>query len=150
MSTNVEVIKNAMEAEIGTLLGSQYKKLAYVEDFEKNNFRTNSERYGVRTLAGGEVPGTTKHPTFTHTFEVVLSKAYLNSKLDDSEQVQKALDNYENMLAIYKQLVNSRGGAPATVLNITNLQMASPEYITESKVAVQRATMDVTYRFSLI
>lgn len=150
MIDSIRDIKTSMEGVIQTTLGSTYKKLAYVEDVEKNNFRTNSERYGVRALSGFEVPGVTKNPTFTQSFEVVLTKAYLDSSLDDAEQVEKGLDNYENMLDIYKELVNSKAGVPATVLNITNLTWGDPEYLVDSKVAVQRATMDITYRFSLI
>lgn len=150
MISHVRDIKNSIEASIQTTLGVTYKKLAYVEDVEKNSFRTNNERFGVRALFSGEVESVTKNPTFLHSFEIVISKAYLESNLDDEEQVEKALDNFENMLCIYKELVNSRAGVPSIVLNVTNLQMAEPEYLVDSKVAVQRATIDITYRFSLI
>ena len=88
--------------------------------------------------------------TFIQSFEVVLTKGYQRSDLSDTEQVEKAYDNRENMYDIYKRVVNSRAGIPGTVLNITNLVVSEPEYLVDEKVAIQRATMDITYRFSLI
>lgn len=150
MIDSVRTIREGIEGVILSYLGASYKKLAYLDDVEKNNYNSNSDRYGVRALAGGEVPGVTKNVHITQTFEIVLSKAYRESSLSDSEQFEKALDNFNNILSIYKELVNAKAGVPLTILNITNLQLSEPEYIVESKVAIQRATMDITYRFSLI
>jgi hypothetical protein len=146
----VREIKNSMESVIQSTLGSGYKKLAYVENVEANNYFGNSERYGVRVLSGNEVPGVTKNIHITQTFEVVLTKAYLVSNIDETEKVDKSLDNIENILDVYKDLVNTKAGVPLKVLNITNLVLEEPEFLAESKVAVQRATIDITYRFSLI
>lgn len=143
-------IKVGMEGVIQTYLGPTYKRMAYVNDVEKNNYNTDSNRYGVRALAGGDDPGVTNFVTIRQTFEVVLSKAYRQSSLDDLEQFEMSLDNFNNMLSIYKELVNFKAGVPLKVLNITNIQMSEPEYLVQSKVAIQRATMDVIYRFSLI
>ena len=150
MIDSMRDIRDAMETEIASELGATYKKLAYLEDVDKNSFRTTQDRYGVRALGGLEVPGVTKNVHITQTFEVVLTKGYLDSNLDDIKQVERAYDNRENMLDIYKRMVNNKAGAPAIVLNITNLVVAEPEFNVEEKVAIQRATMDITYRFSLI
>lgn len=147
---SVRDIRDGIEAAMQAYLGADYKKLTYVNDVNKNNFNANSDRYGARPLFGAEVPGVTKNVHITQSFEVVLSKAYKASSLNDTEQSEKALDNLNNMLSIYKELVNTKCGIPSVVLNVTNLQMSEPEYLTESKVAVQRATVDVTYRYSLI
>lgn len=143
-------IRDAMEAEILAELGASYKKLAYLEDVAKNSFRTNNNRYGVRPLTSSEVDGVTKSIHLTQSFEVVLTKGYYESNIDDTEQVERSLDNRENMLCIYKRLVNNRAGIPGTVINIQNLVVSEPEYLVDEKVAVQRATIDITYRFSLI
>jgi cobalamin-dependent methionine synthase I len=150
MSDIIRDIKEAMETEIQTELGVSYKSLAYVEDVTKNSFRTSSERFGVRALEASQVPGVTKYFTMTQAFEVVLLKGYIESALDDSEQVTKAFDNRENLLAIYKRLVNNKCGIPSAVMNVFNLTISEPEYLVEDKVAVQRATMDITYRINLI
>jgi hypothetical protein len=149
MSDVMRDIKEAIEDEIQSELGSSYKLLAYVENVQKNSFRTSSERYGVRTLTGQQIPGVTRYFTITQSFEVVLSKGYIESALDDSEQVTKAFDNRENLLAIYKRLVNNKCGIPSVVMNVFNLLVSEPEYFEEDKVAVQRATMDITYRINL-
>jgi len=143
-------IRDSITAEIVAELGATYSALPYLENVEKNNFRSNNNRYGVRALFGAEVPGVTKNVHITQTFEVVLTKGYYESSLDDAEKIERAYDNRENVLDIYKRLVNTRGGLPGTVLNITNLVVSEPEFLVEEKVAVQRATMDITYRFSLI
>lgn len=147
---HVRTIKEGIESVAQNYLGPDYKLLPYLQDVTKNNYNTNSNRFGARALAGGEVPGVTKNVHLTQTFEVVLTKAYKESALADTEQSEKALDNFNNLLSIYKDMVNTKCGVPLIVLNVFNLQMAEPEYLPDSKVAVQRATVDITYRFSLI
>ena len=143
-------IKEALESEIQSELGVSYKPLMYLEDVKKNNFRTSTERFGVRALGAFQVPGVTKFYTFTQSFEIVLSKGYYESAIDDSEQIGKAFDNRENLLAIYKRLINNKGGLPLVVLNIFNMTIEEPEYLLEDKVAVQRATVDITFRLTLL
>jgi hypothetical protein len=150
MSDVMRDIRDAMLTEIQAELGPSYKQLAYVEDVQKNSFRTSSERFGVRALLSSQVPGVTKFTTYTQSFEVVLTKGYTSSNIDDSEQVEKSFDNRENLLAIYKRLVNNKGGLPLVVLNIFNMVVSEPEFLLEDKVAVQRATFDVTYRLTLL
>lgn len=150
MIDTMREIRDALELEIASELGASYKKLAYLEEVEKNSFRTNEKRYGVRALSANEVPGVTKNVHITQTFEIVLTQAYLNSNLDDLGQIEKAYDNQRIVLDLYKRFVNNKGGLPLKILNIQNLSVAEPEYLVEEKVAVQRATIDITYRFSLI
>ena len=150
MIDSMRDITNAIDTEIANELGATYGTLPYLEDVSKNNFRSNNNRYGVRALTANQVPGVTKNVHITQTFEVVLTKGYYESNLDDAKQVDTAYDNQENLLDIYKRLVNTRAGIPGTVLNIQNLVVSEPEYLVDEKVAVQRATMDITFRFSLI
>lgn len=150
MATTIGDIVASLESEIATTLGSSYKKLEYLIDVQKNNFRTSSDRYGVRALEASEIPGVTKYTTFTQSFEVVTTKSYYESALDDSEQVQAGLDLRANMLDMYKDITNAKGGLPAVILNITDLVMAEVEYLTEDKVAVLRSTMNISYRLNLL
>jgi hypothetical protein len=150
MSDVMRNIKDALESEIQAELGVSYKPLAYVEDIAKNSFRTNTDRFGVRALSATQVPGVTKFYTFTQSYEIVLSQGYVNNAIDDSEQVDKAFDNRENLLAIYKRLINNKGGLPLVILNIFNMVIADPEFLVEDKVAVQRATVDITFRLTLL
>jgi hypothetical protein len=150
MSDVMRNIRDALVSEIQAELGVNYKELAYLEDVTKNSFRTSSERFGVRPLASSEVSGVTKMPQFIQSFEIVISKQYTESNLDDSEQVEKSLDNRELVLLLYKRLVNNKGGLPLVILNIFDLNIAEPEYLEEDKVAIQRATMNIQYRINLL
>lgn len=150
MNDVIRDIVNAINSEILAELGSSYAVLPYLENVEKNNTNTNHDRYGTRALGASQLPGVTKYVTFTQSFEVVLTKGYAETSIDDNNQVSASLDNRANMLDIYKRLVNNKAGLPLVVLNVFGLDIDEPEYITESKVAIQRARMDVTYRFSLI
>lgn len=143
-------ITNAMKSEVSAELGVNFRELAYLEDVSKNSFRTGNDRYGVRALGGFQVPGVTKNVTITQTFEIVLTKGYIESNIDDEPQVEKSYDNRENLLDIYKRLVNNRGGLPGTILNIFDMSISEPEFLDDDKVAIQRATMSITYRYSLI
>ncbi len=143
-------IRDSVESEVATELGEGFSKLSYLEDIEKNSFRTQNNRYGVRALTATESEGVTKSVRLTQSFEVVLTKGYFQSTINDSKQIEKSLDSRENLLDIYKRLVNTKAGLPSVVLNVTNLTVNEPEYLEDEKVVVQRATMDITYRFSLI
>jgi hypothetical protein len=143
-------IQEALSLEIETELGSTYKPLAYIENVEKNSFRTSNNRYGVRALLSNQVPGVTKNVTFIQRYQVVLTKGYVESNLDDDKQVQASFDLRELVLDIYKRVVNNRAGLPGTVLNIFNLTIEEPAYLQDDKVVIIRAEFDVTYRFSLI
>jgi hypothetical protein len=150
MSDVIRDIRDAMVSEIQAELGSTYKPLAYLEDVAKNSFRTSSERFGVRPLASSQVPGVTKYYQFIQSFEIVISKQYLESSIDDSEKVEKSLDNREIVLALFKRMINNKAGLPSMVLNVFDLAIAEPEYLEQDKVAVQRATMNIQYRLTLL
>ena len=128
MIDSMRDITNSIAAEIVAELGVSYNTLPFLEDVSKNNFRSNNNRYGVRALGASEVPGVTKNVHITQSFEVVLTKGYYESNLGDEKQTEVAYDNRENVLDIYKRLVNTRAGIPGTVLNIQNLVVSEPEY----------------------
>lgn len=150
MSTTMEDIRDQMLVEMQAELGATYKPLAYVEDIEKNSFRTSNDRYGVRALAASEQPGATKYQTYNQIYEIIITKGYIESAVGDSNQVQKAFDNRALVLDIYRRLVNGKVGLAGVVLNIFSLEIDNPEYLDDDKVAIQRATMTITYRLSLI
>ena len=81
---------------------------------------------------------------------MVLTKGYTQSSIDDSSQVDKSLDLRAELLGIYKRFINGKAGIPGTVLNVTDLILAEPEYLEDDKVVIQRASMNIQYRYSLI
>lgn len=149
MSDAMRQIRDAVESEISTELGASYSKLPYVEVIEKNSFRTNNNRYGVRALVSSEIPGVTKYTTFTQSFEMVLTKGYVQSTIDDTEQVEGSYDLRALILDIYTRLVNNKAGIPALTINVTNLVVSEPEYLEDDKVVIIRSTFDIIYRLTL-
>jgi len=149
MSDQIRTITDGILAEMATVLGANYKTLAYLEDIQKNAFTMNNDRYGVRALVAVQTPGVTKYTTLTQSYEIVISKGYIQSKINDSEQVTKSYDIRAQILDIYKQLVNTKAGAPAQVMNVFSLIISEPEYLEVDKVVIVRATMDITHRLTL-
>jgi len=148
MATVVQDIVDGINAEIQAELPT-WKPLAYLQDVQKNSYRTQSDRFGVRALGAIERETVTKRLTIDHTFEVVLTKGYQQSNIDDSEQIQAGLDLRAIMLDLKVRLTDTNAGAPGVVIQVQNLAMEPVEYLEEDKVAVLRSTMDITYRLIL-
>ena len=149
MSTEMTQIKNALLSEISTELGASYKQLAYVEDIAKNSFKTSNDRYGVRALHAGATPGVTKTVTMLQSFEVVLTKGYIQSSIDDTEQVSKSYELRESAFDIFRNAVNNKVALSSVVMYVSNLQVSEPEYLEDDKVVIMRCTMDILYRITL-
>ena len=147
--TAIADIIASMESEIA-LEYPTYGELAYKEDVAKNSSNTIDEKYGVRALAASQLPGVTKNVTLNQEFEVILTKKYNQAIVDDSSQRSVAEDLRAKHLCIYKRLINGKAGLPGTVLNVTDLILSEPEYGADDKVVIQRASMNIQYRFSLI
>lgn len=148
--TDIADITTAIKVKVAAELPVGYKELAFLEDIAKNSFRTSNNRYGVRALEASQLPGVTKNITLNQEFEVVLTKGYIQSSIDDTSQVAASLDLRAECLSIYKSLVNTKAGLPGTVLNITDFILQEPQYLDDDKVVIQRASMNIQYRYSLI
>lgn len=147
---NINDIIAGLSSRVSAVLGPDYSQLPYVIDVSKNNYNSNAKRYGVRALTATETASVTKNVTQLQSFEITLTDAYYESKLDDSAAVQTAHNLQDSVLDIYKDLINTKAGAPSVVMNISNLIVSEPEYLDDSKVVVIRATMDILHRISLI
>jgi len=149
MSDIMRTITDGVKARIASVAGVTYSELAYVEAVEKNSFRTSNNRYGVRALGALQVPGVTKFTTYTQSFEVVLTKGYIQSNIDDTEQVSQSYDLRAIMLDIYTDLINTKAGVPDSVLNIHGLEFTEQEYLEDDKVVIIRSTMNIQFRITL-
>lgn len=150
MATEMTQIKDALLSEIAIELGVSYKQLAYVEDIAKNSFRTSNDRYGVRSLTSTETDSVSKYATFSQSFEVVLIKGYIQSAIDDTEQVSKSYELRESAYNIYVNAVKNKIALPSVVMRVSNFQVAEPEYLEDDKVVIVRCTMDILYRLTLL
>lgn len=150
MSTLVTDLLASIKSAVGTTLGVEFSEIPYVADVSKNNFNNNNNRYGVQSLASNETDSVTKFVTMLQSFEVVLTKAYVDDGISDSDKQSKTVDAQDLVYDIYRDLVNTKAGVPAIVINITDLEMSDPEYLDKEKVVVIRASFNVLYRFTLI
>jgi hypothetical protein len=143
-------ITNGIKSTVQNTLGSEYSEMPYGLDVAKNNFNNNHNRYAVIPGASTETDSVTKFVTMSQSFEVVLSKAYIDDGISDAEKQQTAIDAKDLVFNIYKSLVNTKAGTPLQVINVTDLSIDSSEFIDEQKVVIIRASFNVLHRFTLI
>lgn len=149
MSDVVRTITSAIKSEISTELGANYSELGYVLDITKNSYRQNNNRYGVIPKVATQIDGVTRYATYSQEFEFVLTKGYGQSQISDEKQRTAALDMFQLAHQIHKRLVDNKAGSPANVMNVNELVIEEPEYLTDEKVAILRASVQITYRISL-
>lgn len=144
MSNLVKQINDAIETRIAAVLTGE-TELEYKLDIAKNNFRNSAERYACIPLDAETTEGINLHYTLNHTFQVILTKGYVN-RHDDSPQRTATFDLYTDMDTVIKDLVLSKAGLPGIIIVIQGLTLSEPEYLTEDNVAVLRANFIVKYR----
>ena len=149
-NTVVRDIRDSLLNLIATELGSEYVQLAYVNDIERNNWKQGSNGYGVRPAFKQQVAGVTKNATYLQTFELLITKRYVNQSIGDDRILDSFLDADEQIMGIYKEIINTSAGLPSVVLNATNLTTDVPQILEEDNVVVLRATVDILYRLTLI
>jgi len=143
----VTEITEALETR--TELVTSFSKLPYVYDVSKNDWKRSQDGYGVRSLVAQESPGATKRLTYVQSFEVVLSKGYIQSSVDDLS-LQSAVKEASDLLhSVFIDLEQTRVGIPNTVLNITNFSLQEPIIYEDQKVVVLTAEIDVLYRLTV-
>ena len=150
MSTEILDINNSVEAKMQAILGVQYKILQYKEEVSQNSFTGSMKRFASRATETSEIETVTKFVTFNQGYELIIVDSYYESNIDDSGKSSTMYDMKGKILDIFKELVNSRAGLPSVVLNVESLSMSEPEYLTNQKVIVQRAIIDIKFRINLL
>lgn len=150
MSTAARDIRDSLKACLASVAGPEYNELKYLDDISQNTSLLR-RGYGVRPGVAPEVGelGTTKHLTYTQTFEYVLVKAYKESAHSDSAKYETFLDLHEIALRFNNKVYTTKAGLPARVLNVVNLVINEPEYLTTDKVTVLTGNIDIIYRLTL-
>ena len=144
---SVTNIISAFETRMEAVTG--YKKLSYVYDLSKNNWNMVRDAYGVRPLDATETESVTKRLTYTHSFEVVLTKGYVDSKVSDEALRVAAAELQDLIHSMFVDFERTRLGIPGTVLNVVNLSINSPEVYDAEKVVALTATVNVLYRYEV-
>jgi len=127
---------------------SGYTSLTHAINLEKNKFSSGG-RYAVRPLGSTEVEGSTKRVTHDHRFSIVLINSYITDNLNDDSIIDKQLELDEKFEDIYRQCMNTKVGAPDTVMTITNLDISDPVIVSEEKLVVIEGTLIVRAKFNL-
>jgi hypothetical protein len=124
---SVSSILTSLENQIATTLGASWSELDYVYDLESNNSKNINNRYGVGTLAGDSVSGTTKAITVDFGFFVVLTKCMVNRSSDAKQRVvlSEIYDQFEEInKAVFQKKLNN-----ANILLVSELSYDEPEVI---------------------
>lgn len=148
MSTAVGDIQTAMESTMATVLGATYFELDYKHDLPKNDFRNSDKRYGVVPLGGLQVEGSIKVYTVDQVFEMVLTHGTIDRDTDEDRSAKEFL-LFEKTHAILKEMIQSKLGIPSLVMNVSNLDLADPEFLEPDNIVVQRTRLTVKYALPL-
>lgn len=149
MSSVVSNITTAIKTEIASELGASFSELGYVIDLTKNSFRQNENAYGVLPGEVSQVSGVNRFATYEQEFTIKIMKAYGDSSVSDQPQRAKALELFELMHRLNSRLVKNKAGSPANVMNVSDLNISEPQYLTNSKAVYVEASLTLTYRVSL-
>lgn len=148
MATIVQDILTNVKSTASTVLGALYKELRFVYSIEKNDLRSTEKAYSCRPLSASPAETITRHYTLDHQFELVLTDTI--GRADDDTQRFDALHvMYDKADEIFKELVNTKLGLPATVLLVTSPSMSEPEFINDNKLVILRMQFTVKYRSAL-
>ena len=150
MANIVEQINDAIKSQVSTTLGASYSELDYVIDVAMNDFRNETKRYGVRPKFGADdfAGGIKGHYNANQEFEVILTHDYVNRDSDEDQRAKQfiLLDAVDSIL---KDILLSKAGLPAIILNISAFIIEEPEFLDEDNLSVQRISFNVKYRQAL-
>ena len=150
MSTVSLDITTAVKLAVNSVMGAEYKEMAYSNDISLNSFKNCQTQFTVQARDLFQTESVTKFLTFSQTFGIVLTKGYGGGDLTDEESVEASFELRQKMLELYVHLVNTKAGLPSRVMNVVELSMDNPEYLFDEKVTVLRGTFNVIYRLTLI
>ena len=151
MPTATRDLRNSLRTCLASQAGSEYNELKYLNTLDKNSFNGgHDQRYGIRPAVSSRnlEAETTKHLTYTQTFEFVLTKGFCNDGVSDSDQYEAYLDLHEIALGFTRKVIQTKAGLPARTMNTINFVIDEPVFL-EDKVAVLTGNIDIIYRLTL-
>lgn len=146
MSTVILDIVTAMETAIAGTLPGTYAELDYKLNISNNNWKTNRYRYGVIPLGAESSGGITMAITVDQVFEIILTTAYLNKSLSDTDQQNKTFELFEKMNDIFKIVYATKLSLVNRIMNVNSLVWLEPEYFDKDNVIILRGQLNVKYR----
>ena len=144
MSSAQTDILNAIDTRIEAVLGSEWNRMKYSYELEKNDYRTVKTSYGSGVLAGSTSEGTTNAVTMDQSFFVVLATNYTNVKSDSSERTAINTIN-DNLELLYRDVFTGKMGTVGLILTVSAFDLDEPERPADNVIAI-RATFTVKHR----
>ena len=151
MATAARDLRNSLQTCLQTTAGAEYNQLKYLATLDKNSFSGgHDQRFGIRpSVASRNLEAeTTKHLTYTQSFEFVLTKGFCNDGVSDTGQYDAYLDLHEIALNFTRKVIQTKAGLPSRTMNTINFVIDAPEFL-EDKVAVLTGNIDIIYRLTL-
>lgn len=144
-------LRDSLEACLSSVAGPEYIKMKYLDLLEKNTSKAMSGKgYGVRpldTFRNLEIE-VTRGPSYTQTFQFVLTKKFGTQGVGDSAQYEAYLDLHEIALSFINKVAANHTGLHSRALNVPDFNIAAPQFL-EDKVAVLIGNIDINYRFQI-
>jgi hypothetical protein len=82
-------------------------------------------------------------------FIIKITDVFNTKPTDDLDRQTTFDDLMDKALDIHKDLINTRAGAPSTVIHVTDLEMEEPEVIEGSNTASLTINVTIKYRKGL-
>jgi phosphotransferase system IIB component len=144
----VEQITTGIEDRLAAVL-TDFSPLRFYYDIEKNDYKGNTNRYGVIPQEIESQSGVTRSVTVNQTFQIVLTTDYRNDPKSDMDLQTKVKELYNKMDELTHDLVLTKVGVPSIILLITLSGYEAPEILEEHKVIALRMDLTVRYRRDL-
>jgi len=142
-------IKTNLLAEVDTILtGLTYTPLSNIYEIEKNNFKQNTKRYGVRILGGVQTIYKVGAHVTDQNYEIILTTNYINGASGRNDEAQQAAvaELLTRINKIYRRILETKGGSASNVLIVNEGSIQKPEFIAEQNVAIVRLQFNVRYK----
>ena len=146
-NTSAQIIAG-LETTVETAV-SGIAKLRFVNEIERNDFRSKDNRYGVKSLGAESVVGQVRTLTIDHDYEIALVQGYVNVSPNDYNQLSTVDTLHDRMDDIAKAIQNTKIGLSSIVRLATLNTISEPEYLTDEKVVIIRAIFTIKYSSNL-
>jgi hypothetical protein len=140
---SISSILTSITSQVSTSLGGTWSELEYIYNLEANNTKNIEKRYGVGTLNGASVGGTTKAITVDFDFFIVLTKNFVNRSSDENQRtlLSEIYDEFETINQnIFQKKLNN-----ANILLVSDLSYDEPEIINDNGISV-KVNFTIKYR----
>ena len=134
--SNTSTLMTGIKARVQAALGSTYSPLTHVLSLDKNSFTGADKRWGVLPGAADETSGNTQANTMEQSFRVFLTDSYITSEYDDDGLVSKIVDMMGLTETVYKDLVNTKCGAPSVVRLVSGMAVSDSLIWEDEKIIV--------------